>query len=214
MPDSQRRLILANGEKLVGVIEKPTGFGPTRLPRTYDEARDRIVGQLTGSLARAAALPQTKRYPEEVVLCLRLHPDMLAKSYDPGSLFVEVPELRNVGSRNWTANLSEVAQTERIKKQRQQGNSKACGRLLFVQGVESGFQRLLRTLDLSPRVLRKKFMEDIQKVESFDLLSKEERILGFDGDWKKGRVELALHPTQHSNAMTPASLFLPHQFPW
>lgn len=199
MPDSQRRLILANGEKLVGVIEKPGGGGPVPLPRTYDEARDRVVGQLTSSLARAVSLPQTKKYPEEVVLCLRLHPDMLAKSYDPVSLFVEVPELRNVGSRNWVAKAADVAQTERIKKQRQQGVTQTNGRLLFVQGVEAGFRRLLRTLDLNPRVLKKKFIEDIQKIETFDLLSPEERILGFDNNWKKGRVELALHPSMQGS---------------
>jgi Subtilase family len=201
MAESQRRLILANGENLVGVIPKPGGGGPTPLPRTYDEARERVVSQLTASLGKAISLPPTQKYPDEMVLCLRLHPDMLAKSYDPASIFIEVPELRNVGSRNWTTKSADVAQTERIKKQRQKGASQTLGRLLFVQGGEAGFRRLLRTLDLSPRVLRKQFMEDIQKIESFDLLTPKERILGFDSNWQKGRVELALHPTQNGSEL-------------
>jgi hypothetical protein len=190
---------LANGEKLVGVIDKPGSGGPTPLPRSFDEARDRVVTQLTETLTQALALPKTKKYPDEVVLCLRLHPDMLAKTYDPESIFVEVPGLRNIGSRSWHVNTSEVAQTERIKKQRNRGLSQTVGRLLFVQGIESSFRQFLHTLDLSPRILKKKFMEDIQKIESFNVLAPRERILGFDSNWKSGRVELALHPTQHGS---------------
>jgi hypothetical protein len=199
MAESQRRLILANGEKLVGVIEKPGHGGPPELPRSFDEARDLVVKQLSTALTQSAALPQTKRYPEDIVLCLRLHPDMLAKSYDPESVFAEVPELRNVGSRNWRVSTGKVAQTNRIKKQRAKGLGQTVGRLLFVEGVDSGFRRLLHILDLSPRVLKKKFMEDIQKIEAFNLLTPEERLLGFASDWKSGRVELTLHPSQGGN---------------
>ena len=42
MADSQRRLILGNGEKYVLPVTKPMSGRPTEPPRTYDEARSRV----------------------------------------------------------------------------------------------------------------------------------------------------------------------------
>src|SRR5262245_66154856 len=112
MPNPPRRLILANGEKLVGAIEKPMPFGVTELPRSFDDARDLVVTQLSRALETGEALPPSKKYPDDLILCLRLHPDMLAKRYDPESVLTELPELRNVGSRSWHVLTGEGAQSQ------------------------------------------------------------------------------------------------------
>lgn len=198
MPTNERRLILGNGEKLVGITEK-AGYGrASPFPRTYDEARDRVVDQVKRALAAGTGIPRTRRYSDELFLCMRLHPDMLAKSYDPEELFIQVPDLKNVGSRTWRPNLAEVAQTERVKKQRVgRDEISGLGRLIFVQSTEEGFERLLKKLDLNTRLLRKTFQEDIQKIEKIDYLSPEEQVQGFKPEWEKGRVELVLHPSRH-----------------
>lgn len=198
MANNERRLILSNGEKLVGITEK-TGFGRgSPLPRSYDEARDRIVKDVKEALRRAANFKQASRYKDDLFLCMRLHPDMLAKSYDPDSIFVEVPDLQNVGSRNWKPNLASVAQTERVVKQRaDRDDIIGHARLLFVQGNEAGFQRFLRKLDLSTRVLTRKFQEDIQKIENIGFLELEEQLQGFKQSWERGRVEIVLHPSRN-----------------
>lgn len=195
MPDSGRRLILGNGEKLVGVVEKKSTFVPPAFPRPYEEARDRLVRHVSTALEKAKSIPPAKRHPDELVFCLRLHPDMLAKSYDPDAIFRQVPDLRNVGSRQWSAKLADVAPTSRVQKQIAGGTTSTIGRLLFVQSGEQGFQRLLRTLETSQSRLRKDFIQDVQKIESFDFLSAGEQLLGFE-DWKGGRVELVFHPSQ------------------
>jgi hypothetical protein len=167
------------------------------MPRSYDDARDRVVEQLKSTLAKATALDKVRKYQDEVFLCFRLHPDMLAKTYEPESLFIEVPDLKKVGSRNWRPFLDDVAQTQRVLKQKAgRRNVVGLGRLIFVQGVAEGFNRFLGKLDIAPRLLTEEFREDIQKIERVDLLTREEQLQGFGPDWKSGRVELVLHPSR------------------
>lgn len=74
MPEPQRRLILANGEKYVAPIEKHRGGGPTEMPRSYGEARELVKREVGTALAPIAALPARKRLTDEAALCLRLQP--------------------------------------------------------------------------------------------------------------------------------------------
>ena len=148
-------------------------------------------------LASAVSFPSTRKYQEELFICVRLHPDMLAKSYEPDALFVAVLILEKIGSRNWRPNLDEVAQTERVKKQKgNERNVAGLGRLIFVQGTEEGYRRFLGKLDLSTRLLPPRFQEDIQKVEQINFLTPQEQLQGFRESWERGRVEIVLHPSR------------------
>src|SRR5438045_543509 len=143
MPEPRKRLILANGEKYVThQVKKGHGRTP-EMPRTYAEARDVVKREIWTALEQVAALPKGKKMEGEVVLCLRLHPDMMAKSYDPSGIFETVRDLENVGSRNYRVATSAVAQTQRIRKQLQQRIQEATGRLVFVRSNDAGFRRLL-----------------------------------------------------------------------
>lgn len=197
MPDNSRRLILGNGEQYVTPHRKTSHGGPTEMPRPFDDARERARTQVQAALHALRDLPNEKRLPNEGVLCLRLHPDMLAKSYDPEGIFALVPDLANVGSRMYRIPAADVAQTKRIKRQLEQQVEEVLGRVVFIRSTDQGFRRLLRALDQPARQLTGKFKEDIQRVESFDILTREEQLLGFEADWQQGRVELVLHPTIH-----------------
>ncbi len=198
MPDPQRRLILANGESYAAPVEKRTGFGPAEMPRSYDEARQLVKREVGDALVKLASLPANKRFKDETVLCLRLHPDMIAKSYDPQGVFGIVPDLENVGSRNYRASTADVAQTKRVKKLLEKHIRDTTGRMVFVRSNDAGFRRLLSVLDRAENSLPKPFREEIQRIERFDLLSATEQLLGFDPRWKEGRVEVVLHPSRHS----------------
>lgn len=147
MADTQRRLILGNGEQYIQAVTKPTAGHSPEPPRGYDEARDLVRSGVNAALADFQALPATKKLPDEAVFCMRLHPDATAKSYDPVAIFNEVPELRNVGSRYYHVATGEVAQTRRIEKLREKDETEVKGRLVFVQGPPGGFERLVRHLD-------------------------------------------------------------------
>jgi len=199
------------------------------MPRSYSAARDLVKTQVHTALDKYEALPRHQRFSDEAVFCLRLHPDMMAKSYDPTAIFKIVPELSNVGSRNYTVSATSIAQTERIQKQQRAQKDKqlreqvqeevfnVTGRLVFVRSDDAGFKRLLQVLDEPENSLSQDFRQGIQKIEAFDLLSATEQILGFTDDWKEGRVEIVLHPSRHSEEEQTS--FLKHLFaqnsaPW
>ena len=158
-----------------------------------------MKSQVVEALDRFAALPSRKRYDDEAVLCLRLHPDRTAKTYDPKGIFEAVRDLENVGSRNYKTKAGEVAQTERIKKQLAKEIEEITGRLVFIRSNDAGFRRLLKMLDQSELQLSKEFCVDVRGTECFDLLKGSEQ-LHFPDEWKKGRVELVLHPSKRDHA--------------
>lgn len=196
MAEERRRLILGNGEQYVQWVEKrPRGRAP-ELPRTYGEARTLVRTGLATSLARYDDLPPQKRLPNEAVFCLRLHPDVTAKSYEPWALFEDVPELKKVGSRYYREAIENVAKTKRVDRLREENVSVAEGRLVFVQSSPQGFQRFMRHLDRAESAVRAPFREAVRRIERVDILRADEQILGFDWAWKEGRVELIFHPSR------------------
>jgi hypothetical protein len=197
MPEQPRRLILASGEKYVKPAEKKGRGRAAEMPRTYEEARIHIKGQINSSLQRIAALPVSKKLNEEAVLCLRLHPDMTAKTYDPRAVFAQVASLENIGSRNYQISLNAVAKTKRVKSQIDKEINLTSARLVFVRSTTSGFRSLVRALDASESLLPSDFKQDIQRIETFDLLLPSEQLLGFPAEWSEGRVEIVLHPSQY-----------------
>jgi len=194
MPDPQRRLILANGEQYAEPVSKPPSSRPTEPPRSYDEARTLVRNGLTSAIHDLRELPQQKRLPDEAVFCLRLHPDATAKSYDPIALFEEVPELDNVGSRNYRVSTDKVAKTKRIEKKADEGAQEVDGRLIFVRSSPTGYRRLIDRLDSPEADLSQQFRTEIRRVEQFNALSTTEQILGFETTWREGRAELVFHP--------------------
>jgi Subtilase family len=198
MPDPVRRLILGNGERYAADIEKRSVGGPREMPRPFEEARSHLRSQTQSAMEKLASLPTRKRLADEAVFCLRLHPDMMAKTYDPKAVFALVRDLENVGSRNYRVPSAEVAQTKRIKKQLEHRIQDVTGRLVFIRSNDAGFRRFIHTLALPESQLPPEFKQDIQRVERFDLLTAAEQLLGFDPAWSEGRVEIVLHPSRYS----------------
>ena len=217
MPEPRKRLILANGEKYA-THETKKGHGRAApMPRTYGEARDVVKREVWTALEKIGGLPGSKKLEDEVILCMRLHPDMMAKTYDPKGIFGTVRDLENVGSRNYRVAAANVAQTRRIKRQLEEHILEATGRLVFVRSNDAGFRRLLRVLDSSENELVAEFRDDIQRIERFNLLDITEQLLGFDRDWEEGRVEIVLHPSRRGEAEQThflKTLFRENNVPW
>ena len=203
-----RRLILGNGEKYAASVEKPGTGRPPKLPRTYGEARTKLVSELKEAAEQFRNLPQRLKKPSEAVFCLRLHPDVTAKSYDPSALITSVPDLRDVGSRQYSVAGSEVASTERLQKRlAKQDDDLVDARLVFVQGGATAFGGLLSQLDQAESKLTDSFRTDVCRIERFDLLAPEERVVGFDDSFEEGRAELVIHPSRDSDPRQAEFLF-------
>ena len=196
MADERRRLILGNGEQYIQPISKRFTGRATEPPRAYSDARDLVRRGLTAALNAFEILPAAKKLSDEPVFCLRLHPDVTAKTYSPVAIFEEVPEVRQIGSRSYRERIDEVAPTRRIEKQREKEAIEVTGRLVFVQSTPQGFKRLLTQIDRPEGRLKKQFKDEIQRIERFDTLTVAEQILGFRDEWREGRAELVLHPTR------------------
>ena len=169
MSDRSPRFILANGERFVTDIKKKASGGPPDYPRSYEEARLHLKSQIGASLDALASLPSKKRTPGEAVLCLRMHPDMIAKSYDPQVIFQQITGLEKVGSRSYPQPVDQVAKTKKTQRAIEKEQTALPGRLVFVSGSERGFQELVRKLDRAESSVLKKFQEEIQCIERFDL---------------------------------------------
>jgi hypothetical protein len=196
MADDPRRLILGNGEQYIRPVSKRSSGRSPEPPRSYSDARDLVKRGVTTALQAFEALPEAKKNPEEPVFCLRLHPDVTAKTYSPEAIFDDVPDLRAIGSRNYREDIERVAPTRRMEKQREKAEAVVSGRLVFVQSTPQGFERFLRQLDRPESRIKKQFREEIRRIERFDVLSPAEQIIGFPEDWVEGRAELIFHPTR------------------
>ncbi|MAS95008.1 MAG: hypothetical protein CMO55_17570 [Verrucomicrobiales bacterium] len=195
MAERKPRLLLANGEKFVSSVKRGTSGGPKTEPRTYEEARSHVKSELTRSIEALREIPQEKKLKDESVLCLRLHPSFVAKSYDPQHIFQRVPDLSKIGSRNFEVDASDY---ETLKPK--PGKKSISSRLVFVSSAERGFRRLLKELDASESSLTQGFANEICRIEKFDLQTDEERLSAFEKmpHWDEGRVELVFHPSVYS----------------
>ncbi|OCA72988.1 S8 family peptidase [Chryseobacterium arthrosphaerae] len=184
--NNNRKPILYKGEVYSKPVSKNGGGGPLKLPISYEEARYRIKNDIDKVHDTIRSLPETSKLPNEIVVCIRMHPDFSAKSYYPDSLFDGNNEkfgLQEVGSRIWRTEDSE-----------DQNEFEESGKLFFVRGTEQALDKLKNHLDRPPFRLTKKFTEDVRKIVSIDLLSEEEQILGIPDDWERGCLEAVLHP--------------------
>ena len=112
---------------------------PWKCHAPYEAARELVRTQVRAALRTLRELPKEKRLPDESVLCLRLHPDMLAKSYDPQGIFAQVRDLENVGSRTYRIRPEDVAPTKRIKRQLEQKIAEVTGALFLCAAPIKGF---------------------------------------------------------------------------
>lgn len=199
MADTPRRLILANGEQYIESGSK-TGSGRKKdPPRTYDEARDRLVSNIKSTLDLIRNEPAKKKIEGESVFCLRMHPDAIAKSYDPSPILERIPDLRSIGSRAYRSNISDVAPTKRLQKLAESSTTEVSGRLVFVQGPDAAFDRFIKQLERPASSLPSEFKDAISRVEKLDTLQAGEQITGFTPEWQEGRVELVMHPSKNSD---------------
>ncbi|QQL50600.1 MULTISPECIES: S8 family peptidase [Mucilaginibacter] len=185
---NKRRPILYKGELYSKSVTKRSSGGGKPLPATFDEAKEKIIGDIDAATGILRQMPNNSKLPNEVVLCMRMHPDFSAKSYYPDSIFDGTTErfgLQEIGSRVWrAADYAEKGGNDPLSQ----------GKLFFVRGTENSLVRFKAQLNKPELSLTKSFTEDVRKLVSVDLLSENEQIVGIPDDWESGRLEAVLHP--------------------
>lgn len=189
MPGDPRYPLLGNGQNYIAPLQRPGSPSKLRFPRSYAEARDSLLGDLVSVRKRIESIPSSHRL-DEIVVCFRLLPQFLAKSYHPGSL-LRGP-LVDIGSRRWYSSFGSKDPTP-LKNRK-------LAKLVFVRTTVPGLDRFESTLHRPERAVPKSWREDVQKLEKITLLDEDECILGFVNDWVSGRSEIVLHPFPTANS--------------
>lgn len=170
----EKHPIIANGEYYIEPLRKKTFGGPPKLPHEYNEAKGRLgnnIEQIQRQIEQSEEV-----FMDEKIVCVRLEPKYEAKSYTPNSLIAE-SKMKFVGGRKYTTN---------------QELSKA--KLYFMRATDSELSELKCKLESSQKDNVKKWREQICTINSIDLLKPDEKVLGFDSSWEKGKAEIILHP--------------------
>lgn len=169
--------ILLKGEKLAESVTKGHGGGEKKLPYTYDEAKKRLVNDIT-DIRTSLSENKDSFLEDEVVFCVRMAEGFLAKSYRPD--FIEKKDSMNfIGARIYS-------------RKKNDDGSESKSKLYFVKGSRENLEWLLS--DLNSDNFTKTEINQIRSIERLDFLSPEEKALGFDEENNEYEVEIVLHP--------------------
>lgn len=170
--------ILIKGEKLATDAKKIRGGGPVKLPYTYEESRERIIEDINDI---SKTIVEEKKYflEDEIILSVKMSEKFLAKSYKPE--FLEKKEkMKFVGARIY-------------KREKDDNNEEIKSKLYFIKCSKDNLEWFLK--DLEEDVLKKTQRDELRKIEKIDILSSEEKKLGFNlDDDVEINVEIILHP--------------------
>lgn len=180
MNSQSKHPIIAHGELYAEPIIKTNGFGVKSYPLIYEEAKARILHSIDNLLD---GLSKTDEFfLEEKIICYRMEPKFEAKSYTPSSVLKLNPSDEIVGGRKYKY-INDDGQEELAK-------------LYFVKTTEENLLNLRKTLVAGHKDKVESWRKEIRSLRSLDLLSPEEKILGFGSEWRDGSVEIILHPMQ------------------
>lgn len=187
--ENERYWILGKGEEYIEPVKKLGRPIEKEYRFSYEEIRHRLKKDLKSVRETAKALPEKYRM-DELVLCVRMLPEFIAKSYYPHSV-TNVPGLKDVGSRSWRTTMP---------NKRDGGEKTVPSKLIFVRATENGLRSLEQRLDEPESELSGAWVEHVRRLDSLSFLRYDETVLGFTDDWTKGRVELVLHPFAQRSA--------------
>ena len=169
--------IIAQGELYTEPVARPIALGE-KLPHEYDVARQRVLNnlyELENKLTESDEI-----FLEEKIVCVRLEPKFEAKSYIPETLVgAMLDDAKIVGGRKYTICDSEEEQL---------------AKLYFIRTTNAGIRQFRSTIEQGSRDDVKQWRQELQSVYSADLLSSDEKVMGFIEDWESGTVEFVLHP--------------------
>lgn len=177
---SEKYPIIAHGELYAEYVTKPLGGGKRVMPRDYSEAKERILDDLDS--LQSILQEEDEVFLSEKILCIRLEPKFEAKSYVPEALVSAMSEgnARIVGGRKY-----EVMDEE--------GNIETA-KLYFLRTATSGIEQLSDVLYSGQKDHVESWRNQLQTINTIDLLRPEEKVMGFEDNWIKGKVEFVLHP--------------------
>ena len=176
MCNREKRLLLTNGETLIFPIrEKGRGKSPV-VPDGYNTHRICLKKQIEEQIQDIRRYSGELRLGDEMVMCARLFPDFIAKSYSPHGIIETFTGVKTIGSRNYKASISEVKSESKLRKFNKRGRKTVESRLLFLSGKIAEFSNFLKLLELDGNETNPKFADAICKISKINQLTEQEKI--------------------------------------
>jgi hypothetical protein len=179
MPN-EKHPIIANGELYVEPIRKKSGPMEKKIPNEYPVAKQKIISNIIQIFEQIQK--QEEIFMDEKIICIRMEPKFEAKSYIPTSILSGDGSLELIGGRKYKIDIETELEEDTDAK------------LYFVKATDRGLNNLRTTLEKGLKDNIESWRNQIGSIRSMDLLSRDEKIMGFPDDWDSGTVEIVLHP--------------------
>jgi hypothetical protein len=182
VPDDRKILLLCSEEYLYSASQ---ASGPVSRNKffTCDQVREVLKEDIEG-IRQEIESTDPHNFLPRLIVCMRMFPEYLAKSYEPTTLIGQMHNSWIVGSRYWDYQARKEFNYE-------PRNDKS--RLVLVETSESGLRSLSALLSTEERGLPKGVAREVTEICKVDLLRPHEKQSGFPKDWSEGRVELVFH---------------------
>lgn len=171
--------ILANGEKLAREITKGNSGGPKELPYTYEEAKNRIMNDIS-NLSNEIQENSELYLEDEIIINVRMAENFIAKSYIP-DVFNKKESMEFIGARIYDRKLV--------------GKKEVKSKLYFVKCSKDNLEWFIN--DLNKDNFNETQIKQLRSIEKIDMLNAEEKTLGFDEKKNEYEVEIVLHPLRN-----------------
>lgn len=180
----EKHPIIAHGELYVEPIVKKSRPIDKSIPHEYEDAKQRILSDISNITEKIEI--QEEFFLDEKILCVRMEPKFEAKSYVPASITQVSDSISLVGGRKY-------------RFVDNQGDPQSA-KLYFMKTTNAGIAALQSALEDGKKDTVKSWRNQIGSIRSIDLLSPDEKVMGFDDEWETGTVEIVLHPLSNENA--------------
>lgn len=180
----EKHPIIAHGELYVEPIVKKSRPIDKSIPHEYEDAKRRILSDISDITEKIKL--QEEFFLDEKILCVRMEPKFEAKSYVPSSITQVSDNISLVGGRKYRF----------VDNQGEPQSAK----LYFMKTTNGGIAALQSALEDGKRDTVKNWRHQVGSIRSIDLLSPDEKVMGFDAEWETGTVEIVLHPLSDETA--------------
>lgn len=175
---AERHPIIANGELYVESVIKKSSPSKKSYPHEYAEAKTNLINDLEViyDMFSTNSNSSDEIFIKDKVICFRLEPKFEAKSYVPETIISAVQDMKIIGGRQYSI------------------DDETHAKLYFVKTTLNSVRELQNILKNGEKDDIQTWQHQVQSLHSVDLLSPNEKVLGFDDEWFEGSIEVVLHP--------------------
>lgn len=180
-----KNIIIGYGETLTTKVKIKTGSGDKNHPYELQEARKRIVKNLSRVIIDIENKPLNECANGEVVTKFIQHPTYLAKTYNPKSLFKHFG-MKDIGSKP-----IKIKPTKWATKSHPDEAITSC---FFISGTKAQYRNLLDSLENNN--LKESMLKQLRTFENVEYFNGKEKIKGLLPQEQESKLEVALHASK------------------